>query len=301
MKDYELRFYVKGVFPNEIKPQLTNDIKIISELGIKSKKPSITEISITASANTRSDAILVAKEKLSKFLGFCSLTAIVHFPIMITDSHPVKITNLTGKRTTNAHSPFSMFDSSTMVFPKTFHSTILPYFPIISKKGNEYLKIAIEYLRKCWFELDPQIKIFNCMVSLEALFSKSGEKTEIGYKLSNRTATLLARNSKERKKIQEEIRDFYDLRSKMVHGDLIDLEFHDFGDLLVYVREAIVRFMILSTIYSNHKDIIDTIDNAMIDNRIQKKMRRESSLLHNMIIKEATNMTCPVLDNRREK
>lgn len=282
---YEVKLQVYGGFRSELKPQITKDIKFLEEYSEHGRKPMRTLLSVTVEAESEMVAHDKAKSIINQFLGFYSLTTLNHF--LIIPNIPAKVTKLTGDRKNVKVDTSSEFIDSEFD-PNFFIKSMLPYFPIISKRGNEYLKIAIEYLRRTWHETEERedIVILDCFVALEALFSKSGEKTEMTYKLSNRISTMLGDNTDSRIKIRKEIRDLYDLRSRIVHGDHIELQQNAFGNLIVYTREAIFRFVRLSMNYSSHNEIIDKIDDAMIDNSLCSKLRTESSDLYESLLRE---------------
>jgi len=58
-------------------------------------------------------------------------------------------------------------------------------------------------------------QLLDCTTALEALL---GTSTEISFKLSFRVAALLATNDDQRSDLLKLMKDFYDTRSKLVHG-----------------------------------------------------------------------------------
>ncbi len=57
------------------------------------------------------------------------------------------------------------------------------------------------------------------MIILESLFQKGNERQELSYRLSLRVARFCGRDSQERKAIFGLMREAYNLRSRLVHGD----------------------------------------------------------------------------------
>jgi hypothetical protein len=61
----------------------------------------------------------------------------------------------------------------------------------------------------------PDWQLLNCITALEALL---GTESEISFRLAFRIAGLLAANDNERTNLFELMREFYDTRSRLVHG-----------------------------------------------------------------------------------
>jgi Apea-like HEPN len=93
--------------------------------------------------------------------------------------------------------------------------------------------------------LDSQL--LDCITALEALL---GADTEISFKLSFRVASLLARNDNERSSLLKLIKDFYDTRSKVIHGAHLRPKHQDLlqriDELRAIVRQLLRAFIRLS-------------------------------------------------------
>lgn len=84
-------------------------------------------------------------------------------------------------------------------------------------------------------------KIVDYMVAFEALFSKEHEGSEsIGYKLSVRAARFLAKDYSQRRRIMKEMRDFYKLRSTIIHGEALKPK-DDLGNTVDIVENYLKR------------------------------------------------------------
>lgn len=92
----------------------------------------------------------------------------------------------------------------------------------INLKKSWSLRLAIRrFLGASWRSYWDDI-IIDYMIALESLLSNSDQ--EIKYKISLRAAYLLNENPSDRPRTFEIMKVFYDLRSKIVHGSLKDLE-----------------------------------------------------------------------------
>ena len=53
---------------------------------------------------------------------------------------------------------------------------------------------------------------------LESILTTDDEKTEITHRLAERVAALLTRNGEERVRIYRQVKELYNIRSKLIHG-----------------------------------------------------------------------------------
>ena len=283
--DFEVEIKVLGEFPTYVKPQITQNIKVINEK-LNTEDPSLSEtvLSITTEAESDFDAEYFARKILIQFLSFYSATTLNHIRIIDDYNDPIKIKNLTGEREISLYPPTAY--SLTEFDSQFFLSKIFPYYSVMTKKGNEYLKIATEYIWRGAFEESAEISIIDCFISLEALCMRTNDNTELSYRISNRLAVLLGEDDKSRLNLRKAIRDFYNIRSRIVHGEYINLPREGHNSLFVWTRKAILRFFVLAEKYQNHDEIIDLIDDAMIDNKILEKLNEESCKLIDVIEEE---------------
>lgn len=93
----------------------------------------------------------------------------------------------------------------------------------------------------------PDWQLLNCVTALEALL---GTGSELSFRLSFRVASLLAANDSERTSLFELIREFYDTRSRLVHGGELNAKHHErlekLKDLFAVVRRLIKSFVVFA-------------------------------------------------------
>lgn len=278
MSDFEVELKVLGEFPNYIKPQIKKNIKVVNEkINDEDNSSSESTLSIILDAESELEAEYNARKVLSEFLAFYSVSTLNHIRIIDDYKDPIKVKNLMGDRKVVSFYPtdYSLEEYD----QEAFLNKILPYFSCITKKENKYLKIASEYLWRARFEQSSEIIVINCFIALEALFMRTNDNTELSYRLSNRVAVLLCEDGEKRLRLRKTIRDWYNLRSRIVHGEPTDLKRESHNDIFLITRETILRFFILAEKYQNHDEVIDLIDDAMIDNQILKKLNKESHKL----------------------
>lgn len=103
-------------------------------------------------------------------------------------------------------------------------------------------------------------KLVDYIIALEALFLRDNK--ELTYKLALRTAIFLSDDSKERNIIREDIKNAYNLRSKIVHGDFIESgEKGLITKIEEYVRTSINLFLDFNI---DSKRIIEEIEKKIL-------------------------------------
>jgi hypothetical protein len=85
-------------------------------------------------------------------------------------------------------------------------------------------------------------QLLDLAICVEALFSKSDERTEITYRISRRIGRLLGHTQAERIALISRAKDIYNVRSRLVHGGHVETKelFDSVQTLFGIVRDAIV-------------------------------------------------------------
>ncbi len=86
-----------------------------------------------------------------------------------------------------------------------------------TKKELKFLEVARRRFNYIYERVKYDDELIDCMVSFESLFLEGG--SELGYRMSLRTAVMLAEKSNERKGIFLDMKTAYKLRSMIVHGE----------------------------------------------------------------------------------
>ncbi|BDQ30434.1 hypothetical protein NZNM25_09240 [Nitrosopumilus zosterae] len=165
MQDFEVEFKVLGEFPKYLKPQVTDKIKIVKEkLNADDDSLSETILSVSISSESELTAEYYARKTLSRFLSFYSVTTLNHIRILDDYNEPITIRSIKdGKKELHYPIAYSLEEYE----QQFFLDHVLPYYDIILKKGNEYLKIASEYLWRVRFEESVEVCMINCFIALE--------------------------------------------------------------------------------------------------------------------------------------
>jgi hypothetical protein len=105
-------------------------------------------------------------------------------------------------------------------------------------RSSPYLRNAVNFFY--YSDLADRIeeRLINLAISLEALYLT--EKMELGYRLSLRVALLIGHLYDDRtmKQIAQEVRDLYDKRSSVVHGDPEKITHDEILRLESFVRKS---------------------------------------------------------------
>jgi hypothetical protein len=222
-------------------------------------------------------AISIAKRRLEVFLGLFFVYS--SEPKQVSEAAQVNVKNMSTSHV-NVRVTVVMYNRKK--FDQDDYRKIQSdYYDMLLDEKNAYLRIALDYFRMGSLDTRYSNKIIDYFVALEALYGKNEEKTEMRYRFGNRIASLLGKNPQDRKMIMQRARILYDKRSHAVHGVPTELEADDMPTLFWWVRESILRFIVLANKRS-HAEIIDEIDSAMLDNSIRDKMRLESEILIRM-------------------
>src|SRR5437879_5099995 len=254
MKSYDLRFKIKAKYPDELtladkvpEMHLINDksegIQVISI----DKNRFTAIVSVVVQAADLHKSIPIGAEKLNRHLDFYSVFSYQDMEIDDSFDNPYLIIDLDRKK--EIQGPL------TMAFgfhypPHWVEKFISEFKPTVSKRGNEYLSLALNFMRNSRLSKTSESRILNCFVVLESLYSKNEERTEMTYRISNRMSTLLAEDKKERIKLLKRIRELYVTRSLIVHGSSAGKKVDEWY-ITPLTRESIMRFLKLSKIYSS--------------------------------------------------
>jgi hypothetical protein len=138
----------------------------------------------------------------------------------------------------------------------------------------KFAKVAIRRFNVFMDESEPEDKIMDAMISMEALYLYDSENAELSYRLSLRAACLLGRDEGEKNYIRKLLKEVYDLRSKVVHGRNITITGLDGNripttDILAkleeYLRWSIRKFLLLTEEKLSHNSILNLLDAAVLN------------------------------------
>jgi hypothetical protein len=100
-------------------------------------------------------------------------------------------------------------------------SRLISSYEVHNTKG---LDVAIKRLRASYeryFPDDPE-RLLDIAFAFEAIFLNDGDNKELSYRLALRAARLLGKTLKERHEIFDSVKNLYNFRSKIAHGETLD-------------------------------------------------------------------------------
>lgn len=123
------------------------------------------------------------------------------------------------------------------------------------------------------------------ITALEALLTKKEENEGLTYRLSLRIANLLGSDANSRKVIFRQVKDFYNLRSKIVHGVTLDTKLRERLNALDSLREMVRRVLLSAmALYSEGTqpaNLPDILDELALDDESRKRVcATASKFLH---------------------
>jgi len=133
-------------------------------------------------------------------------------------------------------------------------------FTILKNVRNvKYLEVALRRFNLAYQRDINEDRFIDYFVSLESLYSTTGERGEVTHRISTRASRVLAEKFEDRQKKQKMLKKLYGYRSGIVHGEQIRLGQEHIDEVENIVRLSLKWFTNQSDL-TNHKEIIDEID-----------------------------------------
>jgi hypothetical protein len=102
-----------------------------------------------------------------------------------------------------------------------------------------YLAMSIRRFNFAYERERLEDRWIDYFVSLESLYSKASELTEVTHRLATRVSRALGCAPDDRKEIRDKIKEWYGIRSKIVHGIQVDLNQKQLDDLEEVLRKSL--------------------------------------------------------------
>ena len=172
--------------------------------------------------------------------------------------------------------------SSEVPFFNLFSKTLLPQLEALQK--TEYLStpppLEIALLLYNQDERDVRVSVLNALTALEGLLTNE-TNAELSYRLSLRVANLLESNDASRLDRFKEMKEFYDLRSKLIHGSASKLSpklqnrLRTVASLREILRRTILSVMALFLDGSSTEGRLDDLlDQIVFDEARRKEVQK---------------------------
>jgi Apea-like HEPN len=128
---------------------------------------------------------------------------------------------------------------------------------------------------------DERFDVIRGVTALEALLTKKEETEGLTYRLSMRVANLLGHDVDSRKEIFRDIKKFYGLRSKMVHGTPLDSKLRnqltEVDSLRETLRKVLLSVMALFSVGERPEELPDLLDDLAFDDEKRKQVQAKAS------------------------
>jgi hypothetical protein len=124
--------------------------------------------------------------------------------------------------------------------------------------------------------------LLYALTALEGLLV-SDSKSELAYRLSLRVANLLGTDGDSRKRIFRDMKDFYNLRSSIVHGAGFRLKAKEFARLKQvpvlreHLRRSLLSIVALLSEGLSQSEIEDLLDDVLLDAEVRERVQKISA------------------------
>lgn len=177
-----------------------------------------------------------------------------------------------------------------------FHRHLSPHSPELGEwfdasdpKGEvlfakcAHLMIAMDLFEQAHQDshLSTELQLMLLLMAAEALFTDE-DKGELAYRLCHRVSVLIGANGGERKRIFEETKRLYDLRSRLIHGAVyrrkggfVQIATSDISTLSNTVRSSLLYLIALNDL--DRKELLKTLDRAVFDDKEMVSLRLDAN------------------------
>jgi hypothetical protein len=143
------------------------------------------------------------------------------------------------------------------------------------------LRLALTYFNASFGRKPRENQVIDLFICLEALLLQ--ENDELTFRLATRAANLLGPDASERRRVFAEVKDFYNLRSKIVHGDVLKpretQSAQNVDRLRELVRRALLCCVALGLELGLAVDFFKALDATSLDDGLRLDIQRKASCL----------------------
>jgi hypothetical protein len=135
-------------------------------------------------------------------------------------------------------------------------------------------------------------EVLYCLTALEGLLT-SESNSELSYRLSLRVASLLGPDDESRKRMFKDMKDFYDVRSKIVHGSGFKLKLKhqvllkQISTLREYLRRILLSIMALLKDGTSAGRLEQLFDEIVLDETLRKRVQADAAKYIHIVVPPA--------------
>lgn len=126
---------------------------------------------------------------------------------------------------------------------------------------SDTIQIALRRYSDAFQRNEPEDRLIDLVIALEAMLLKPGERQELSYRMSQRGALLLSNEKDTAVKVRKQLKDAYNERSSVVHGVRNDIDRLYVKDVQELVRQCLLEFLDMAPRGNKeHSSILDDLD-----------------------------------------
>lgn len=155
---------------------------------------------------------------------------------------------------------------------RNFFGKCYPYFSSgIKTKLDKYIENSYYWFMKTRASFTAYDRLIFLIVLLESLV---GENQELTFRISQRCATILGKDSAQRVQIYEKVKSYYKLRSTILHGEQEGFSKHDLLSLAEVCRTMILRFtsLVLTGYVNDRTELMKKLDHSSLNDELRKEI-----------------------------
>jgi hypothetical protein len=141
------------------------------------------------------------------------------------------------------------------------------------------LRLALSYFNASFGQKPRENQVIDLFICLEALLLQ--ENDELTFRLATRAANLLGADASERKRVFAEVKEFYNLRSKIVHGEVLKpretQSAQNVDRLRELVRRVLLRCVALALELGLAIEFFKALDETSLDDSVRLDIQRKAS------------------------
>jgi len=157
---------------------------------------------------------------------------------------------------------------------------LIPLEFIRGGETTDYMVTSLQRFNDAILKAEPpESRMTFAIMSLEALYLKSGEREELEHRLSQRIAKILSIFGRDPLEVYHTLRRSYEIRSKFVHGEPLEKVDRQYAaenllKILEYNRVSIVTSLQLKENMAKEQ-LLNLVDNSLLSPQAETKLNEK--------------------------
>lgn len=153
---------------------------------------------------------------------------------------------------------------------KRIYIMVKKFYENATTQKDNSVTMAISWFNKYFYEFNTEHRFIFLMFLMETLCSDGG--SEIQFKLSNRISLIIGKDDKEMISIIDDVKELYKQRSKIVHGDVLNIDEKYVIKAEEFSRKLIKNFILFLSYGYTKKTVIKLVNDAFISKSSRDKL-----------------------------